>query len=127
MDSDAARRARRKAIKEDLAEVYDDDEASPPEWVDLLSRTRAERSDLSALIERAAEDFSREPDIRRALALRENVSEAVRTRAEELNRKIARLNLLVPHPRFSRPAFDVEEAIRALYRIRRDAGGRRRA
>lgn len=122
MDTDAQRSARRRAIKADLAEAYDDDEASPPEWVDLLERSRRERSAIADGVVEATDAFSQEPDIRRALADREGFATATRERINHFNKIVARLNLLAPHPRFTRMGLDPEETLRPLFRTRRAAG-----
>ena len=119
MDTDAARRARRKTIKLDLAEAYDDDEASPPEWVDLAQRTKAERLSIVESIDHATRAFAGEPDIRRALRDRETYVNNTRERIEKTNALIRRLNLLVPHSRFTRAEIDAEETLRPLFRVRR--------
>ncbi len=123
MDQDAARRARRKTIKADLAEVYDDEEASPPEWVDLLARTREERRAIVQDVERATDAFASEPDIRRALATRESCVSRTRERITKVNAEIRRLNQIAPHPRFGKVEIDAEETLRPLFRVRRAAAG----
>lgn len=121
MDTDAARRARRKTIKADLAEVYDDEEACPPEWLELLDRTRAEKDAIRRDVEAATARFVSEPDIRRALAERERFTERTRARVTEVNALVRRLNLLAPHPRFTRAGLDADETLRPLFRSRRAA------
>lgn len=119
MDPQAARRARRKKIKWDLLEAVDDEEACPPEWVDLGAEIRRETDELKALVEREADRFAEEPDIRRALDGRERAAGRIREEAARTNRKIRRLNLLAPLPRFQRPTLDAERLLRPLYRTRR--------
>jgi hypothetical protein len=119
MDLDAARRARRKSIKDDLSEAYDDDEASPPEWVDLLGRQRDEKRSIIESVDTAAEAFASEPDIRRALAERERFVAVTRERITKVNALVQRLNQIAPHPRFSRTVLDAEQTLRPLFRIRR--------
>lgn len=122
MDPAAARRARRRKIKVDLLDAFDDEEACPPEWVDLLAEVRAETEDLRDLVRRETDRFAREPDIRRALDRRGHVASAVRERASEINARIRRLNLLAPLARFQRATLDLEALLRPLYRTRRRAG-----
>lgn len=119
MNPEAARRARRKRIKEDLAKAYTDEEASPPEWVDILVEVKASTASLEAEVARETERFSTEPDIRRALDRRARFERVARDRIEELNRKIRRLNLMAPHARFTRPAVDAEAVLRPLFRTER--------
>jgi hypothetical protein len=119
MDTDAARRARRKVIKQDLAKAYDDDEASPPEWVDLVQRTKAERLAIATSVEDATHAFADEPDIRRALKARDTCVNKMRERIEKTNALIRRLNLLVPHSRLGRAEIDAEETLRPLFRVSR--------
>lgn len=119
MDPQAARRARRRRIKWDLLEAFDDEEACPPEWVDLGTEVRRDTDELKTLVERETDRFVHEPDIRRALERRERVAERVRKEAIRTNRKIRRLNLLAPLPRFQRPTLDPERLLRPLYRSRR--------
>lgn len=119
MDTDAARRARRKAIKEDLAEVYTDEEASPPEWVDLLSQVRDETGQLREEIAAQTNSFVAESDIRSALARRERFVNRARDRVARINEKTRRLNLIVPNARFTRGTLDADELLRPLYRSTR--------
>jgi hypothetical protein len=122
MDAYAARRGRQKAFKADLAEVIDDDEACPPEWVDLTSRVRQEKAAIDAAVDEATLAFVEEPDIRRALAKREAFVGRTRERIAALNTMVLRLNLLAPHSRFTRAGLDAEETLRPLFRSRRAAG-----
>jgi hypothetical protein len=121
MDSDAARRARHKTIKADLAEVYDDDEACPPEWVDLLDRTTSEKRAIRESVEAATLAFASEPDIRRALRNRDVFAERTGERIVTLNALVGRLNLLAPHARFTRAGLDAPETLRPLFRTPRGA------
>lgn len=121
MDVQAARRARQKAIKADLTQAYSDEEACPPEWVDLIARVRREASAAQAEISEETRRFVQEPDIRRALARRDGVSARLHHRITQINERIRRLNAIAPHPRFTRAVLDVDEALRPLYRSRRNA------
>lgn len=120
MDTQAAARARRRAIKEDLSEAYTEEEACPPEWVDLLAIIRSEAASLRDDISAETRFFVEVADIRTALTRRERVSTQLRVRAEELNTHIRRLNDIAPHPRFTRAMLDIDEALRPLYRSRRE-------
>jgi hypothetical protein len=122
MDTDAARRARQNTIKADLAEAFTDEEACPPEWVDLLSRTTTERVAIAETVEKATVAFVNEPDIRRALRDRERLAAKIRERVAKLNADVMRMNLLVPHSRFTRAGLDAEETLRPLFNSRRAAG-----
>lgn len=124
MDTDAARRARRQAIKQDLAEAYTDEEACPPEWVDLLARATAEKQAIGDAIAAVTSAFVNEPDIRRALEARERFTERTRERIATLNAQIRRLNVLAPHGRFTRAGLDPDEALRPLYRAKRSSVSR---
>lgn len=119
MDTHAARRARRKEIQADLAKAYTDEEACPPEWVELLERTQTEGAAVKQEIRSAAEAFVHEPDIKVALAQRERSAERLRGRIERLNGLIRRLNLIAPNGRFTRGTFDGDELLRPLYRSER--------
>lgn len=119
MDVKAAAKARRKAIKEDLVQAYTDEEACPPEWVELMARVREQAASLRDAISVETRFFVEVADIRDALSRRERVGALLRTRAEELNNQIRRLNAIAPHPRFMRAVLDVDEALRPLYRSRR--------
>ena len=119
MNTDSARRARRKAIKTDLASAYTDEEAAPPEWLDLFNTVRDETASIRADIERETKGFVTEPDIRVALARRERTAAAMRGRVEKLNGTIKRLNLISPHARFTRAALRADEVLRPLYRAAR--------
>jgi hypothetical protein len=119
MDAQAARSARRKAIQQDLAKAYTDEEASPPEWVDLLSRTREATREIDAEIASATNAFVSEPDIRRALAHRERFAARTRERIETVNAQIRRLNLIAPNARFTRGTIDADEVLRPLFRSER--------
>lgn len=122
MDPQAARRARRRRIEWDLLHAVDDEEACPPEWVDLGIEIRRDTDELKTLVERETDRFVREPDIRQALDRRERTAGRIREEAARTNRKIRRLNLLAPLPRFQRPTLDVERLLRPLYRTRRRVG-----
>ncbi|MEX0873643.1 MAG: hypothetical protein WD646_11260 [Actinomycetota bacterium] len=119
MDTDAQRRARQRAIRADLSQAYTDEEASPPEWVDLLSRVRADTTELTETVAHQVKSFVAEPDIRAALARRETAAKRIRSETEKLNRTIARLNLIAPHPRFTRAAVDIDELLQPLFRSER--------
>jgi hypothetical protein len=119
MDPAAARRARRAAIKADLTEAYTDEEASPPDWVDLLAAVRHDVAQLKDTITAESERFVSEPDIKVALARRERVTATIRKQVAQYNEKVRRLNLIVPHARFTRRALDADEVVRSLYTSRR--------
>lgn len=125
MDTHAARRARRNAFKADLADAYTDEEATPPEWLDLFSDVREASARLRSRIADETRRFVEDADIRNALARRARTADHVRRRAREINTLIKRLNLLAPHARFTRPALHADELLRPLYRssriIERDA------
>ena len=124
-DTDAARRARRKAIKEDLAEVYSDDEAHPPEWVDLISEIREGAERIPIDVARETDRFVNEPDIRVALDRRERFSAKVREEIAKHNQKVRRLNLIAPNPRFTRGTIDADVTLRPLYRATRNVSSDR--
>ncbi len=119
MDTDAARRARRKAIKADLTQAYTDEEAAPPEWVDLLSRVREATEAIRAEAAGAAEAFVTQTDIRAALREREKSAERLRTQSARINQLVARLNLIAPHERFTRAHVDVDALLRPLFHSQR--------
>lgn len=119
MDAEAARRARQRAIKADLAEAYSDEEACPPEWADLLAEIRQVGEALALRIADEARRFVDEPDVRVALARRERVDGEVRAEIERLNERVRRLNLIAPLARFHRSPLDGDELLRPLYRARR--------
>jgi hypothetical protein len=119
MDPDAARRARRKAITADLLQAYEDEEASPPEWLDLMVDIDARIPELRAEAASAVERFRTEPDVRVALRRRERDEQRLRESVTELNTRVRRLNLIAPHDRFHRAGLDAEGLIRPLYRTPR--------
>lgn len=119
MDTDAARRARRTAIKADLTQAYTDEEAAPPEWVDLLSRVRDATQAILVDAARATEAFVTRPDIRTALRERERTAERLRTESARVNQLIARLNLIAPHERFTRAHVDIDALLRPLFHSQR--------
>lgn len=119
MDTEAARRARRRAFKADLAEAYTDEEATPPEWLDLFSDVRAQTDELRNEVVHQTHRFVEEPDIKRALDRRSRAAEDIRRRVMALNEKIKRLNLLAPQARFTRATLDADELLRPLYRSSR--------
>jgi hypothetical protein len=121
VSSNAARRARQKAIASDLTQAYTDEEAAPPEWLDLLTHVRDETKALRTDVREETERFATEPDIRAALARRDRVTASVRERTDALNKTVVRLNLIAPHARFTRAALDVEELLRPLFRTPRRA------
>ncbi len=120
MDLRAARRVRQRAIKADLTSVYSDEEACPPEWLDLLTQVREESVILQDEISRETRRFIEEPDIRVALDRRTRVAARLRERIGLLNEKVRRLNLIAPHARFTRAALDADEILRPLYRSARN-------
>ena len=122
MDLAAARRARQQALKADLTQAYSDEEASPPEWLDLFTRVRDERAAVMQEIDRETERFVDDVDIRTALARRDRAAQTLRERIAALNRMIRRLNLIAPHARFTRAALDPDEALRPLFRSQRNSG-----
>lgn len=119
MDTDAARRARRKSIKADLSQAYTDEEAAPPEWVDLLGRVREATVAIVAEAARATDAFVTETDIRAALREREKSAERLRDQSARVNQLIARLNLIAPHERFTRGHIDVDALLRPLFHTQR--------
>jgi hypothetical protein len=119
MNTNPARRARRKAIQPDLSRAYSDEEASPPEWLDLLNTVRDETSALRSEIEAQTDRFVTTVDIRDALAGRDRFAIAARARIAHLNSMIRRLNLIAPHARFTRAALDPEAELRPLFRTPR--------
>ena len=119
MDAQAAQRARQKTIQADLANAYTDEEASPPEWVDLLDRTREASRSIKESVQYEAARFVSEPDIRRALAQRERFDGQVRAQIARVNEQIRRLNLIAPNSRFQRGPLDADEILRPLFRAER--------
>jgi hypothetical protein len=119
MDPEAARRARRRQIKADLTQATTDDEASPPEWVDLLMQISEGIASVNDLVEAAVARFVDEEDIRRALKARDRDAERLRACVREVNRKVQRLNLVAPLARFHRRELDAEAVLKPLLRARR--------
>ncbi len=119
MDTDAARRARQKTFKADLAEAYTDEEACPPEWVDLLDGTTKEKALIRAEIDDETSRFASEPDIKRALERRARFEQKIRERIIELNRNVTRLNLIAPNSRFTRGTLVADEVLKPLFRTTR--------
>jgi hypothetical protein len=124
MDTEAARRARQAKIKADLAEAYSDEEACPPEWVDILVEVDGTVATIRTAVVAETARFAAEDDIRRALVRRERVAHELRERMAALNTKIRRLNLIAPLPRFHRVALDPDDALRPLFRMRRSPDAR---
>jgi hypothetical protein len=119
VNANAARRARRKAIQADLTKAYTDEEAAPPEWLDLLNTVRDEAAAIRTDVQSETARFVAESDIRAALARRDRVAQTMRERIEALNRTIRRLNLIAPHARFTRAALNTDEILRPLFRSAR--------
>jgi hypothetical protein len=119
MDTQAARRARQKQIQMDLAKAYTDEEASPPEWVDLLRRTIDGTLAVAEDVASETTRFVEEPDIRKALSRRDRFAAQARARIDKLNTQTRRLNLIAPNARFTRPTLDADEVLRPLYRTER--------
>lgn len=119
MDAQAQRRARQKVIRADLAEAYTEEEACPPEWVDLLSRIRERSRTIQAAISAQTTAFATDPDIKRALLARDRTTQRLRAEIEQLNTLIRRLNVIAPHARFTRAALDPDELLRPFYRTPR--------
>jgi hypothetical protein len=119
MDNDAARRARRQRFKANLADAYTDEEAQPPEWLDLQNAIAKAKTELRGRIDAETERFATEPDIRRAIAGRERATDELRRRIDGINGMVRRLNLVAPLPRFSQPGLDADELLRPLYRTPR--------
>lgn len=121
MNTNAARRARQKSLQNDLARAYSDEEAVPPEWLDLLNTVREETKALRTDVADATQRFVADPDIRAALRGRDRFEAEAKRRVDALNRMIARLNLIAPHARFTRAALSVDELLRPLFRSPRNA------
>ena len=119
MDAQAARRARQKTIQADLAQAYADEEACPPEWVDLLDRVRERTGAIRETVQYEAARFVTEPDIRRALSQRERVDSRLREQIAKVNEETRRLNLIAPNWRFQRATLDPEEILKPLFRAER--------
>jgi hypothetical protein len=119
MDTQAARRARQQAIKQDLANAYTDEEACPPEWVDLLDQTREASRSITDEVIAETSRFASDPDIRTALARRDRFAARTRERIEKVNAQVRRLNLIAPNARFTRGTLDADEILRPLYRTQR--------
>ena len=119
MDAQAARRARQKSIQTDLAHAYSDEEACPPEWLDLLDQVRDGSRSIRESVERETARFVGEPDIRRALAQRERVDVRLREQIAKVNDLTRRLNLIAPNSRFHRATLDTEEVLKPLFRAER--------
>ncbi len=117
MDPEAIRRGRRReaALKWDLREATDDEEACPPVWVDLLTEVRRGAQALRDEVAAETRRFTDEPDIRVALARRERAAARIRERTVHHNARVRRLNLLAPLPRFQRAGLDPDELLRPLY------------
>ncbi len=123
MDTHAARKARRQTFKANLTEAYTDEEATPPEWIDLSSAITDETRAVLERVTRETDAFVSEPDIRRAIARRERAANDLRERIKAVNRMVARLNLIAPHQRFTKAAVDADEALRPLFRSPRRTSG----
>jgi hypothetical protein len=119
MDNRAARKARQRAIKTDLTQAYTDEEASPPEWLDIISELEDATRELTDILRVETELFVTDPDVRAALSRRERTAAKIRGRVDELNARIRRLNLIAPHARFTRPMLDAERLLLPLFRSAR--------
>ena len=119
MDAQAARRARQKAIQADLVYATTDDEACPPEWVDLLDQAREASRTIRDSVQYEAARFVSEPDIRQALSRRERFDARLREQIARVNEQIRRLNLIAPNGRFQRGTLDPDEILRPLFRAER--------
>ncbi len=119
MDREAARRGLRQTFKADLADAYTEEEAEPPEWLDLRTAIADAKKKLRDRIGTETAAFVDEPDIRRALARRERATTELRTSIEGVNGMIRRLNFVVPLKRFGQPGIDADELLRPLYRTPR--------
>ena len=104
---------------EDLAYVVNDEEACPPEWVDLLMQIRDHTSALREQVERETTHFVSDPDIRSALQRRERFASRARELVTKVNEKTRRLNLIAPNGHFTRGTLDADELLRPLYRSSR--------
>lgn len=119
MDTDAARRARQAKIKRDLLDAFTDEEACPPEFVDLAVEVDDRIVALRELVAAETQRFVAEPDIRAALRRRDRIDAQAREQIRDINAKVRRLNLISPHDRFQRALLDAEAVLRPLYRVRR--------
>lgn len=124
MDTHAARKARRQTYKANLADAYTDEEATPPEWVDLATAVTDESKTIPSKIAVEVDAFVSEPDIRRAIARRERAATALREQIAGVNRMVGRLNLVAPHQRFTKAPLDADELLRPLFRTARPNAGR---
>jgi len=119
MDTHAARKARRQSFKHDLSDAYTDEEANPPEWVDLATAITDDSAAIRARIVAETDAFVNEPDIRRAIARRELMATELREKIAGVNRMVGRLNLIAPHQRFTKAPLDMDELLRPLFRTPR--------
>jgi hypothetical protein len=119
MDAQAARRARQKSIQADLVHAYSDEEACPPEWLDLLDQARDASRSIRETVQHETARFVAEPDIRRALAQRQRVDTLLREQIDKVNTAIRRLNLIAPNSRFHRGTLDADEILKPLFRAQR--------
>lgn len=123
MDTHAARKARRESFKANLAEAYTDEEATPPEWMDLATAITEDAQAIRTYITAETEAFVAEPDIRRAIARRQRAADVLRERIAGVNRMVTRLNLIAPHQRFTKAALDADALLRPLFRTARPSAG----
>ena len=116
MDTDAARRARQSAWKQDLTHATTDEEACAPEWADLLAQIIDDTSAVKALIEAETNAFVTHPDIRVALERRQRADVRARDAIARINTSIKRLNFIAPpHGRFQRVPLDADSLLRPLF------------
>jgi hypothetical protein len=123
MDTHAARKARRDSFKANLAEAYTDEEATPPEWMDLATAITDDAQAIRSRITAEVDAFVQEPDIRRAIARRERAADELRERIAGVNRMVTRLNLIAPHQRFTKASLDADGLLRPLFRTARPTAG----
>ena len=102
----------------------DDADEDLPDWVILSGEVRFLADRLRDDVAAAVVRFEAFDDVQAAIDFREQQVPRLRERVAEINRRIARLNLIAPHARFQRLPIDADEEVRPLARSyfrRRDA------
>ncbi len=96
--------------------IIGDDRGEVPDWVIVAGEVRSLVDRLRSDVADAARRFAELDQVEVAIAYRERHVPRLCARVHEINRRIAHLNLVVPHMRFQRAPLDADHEVAPLAR-----------
>ena len=93
-----------------------DDREELPDWVIVAGEVRTLVDRLRSDVADAVRRFEQFDDVEMAISYRERHVPRLRGRVGEINRRIAYLNLVVPHMRFQRAPLNADAEVAPLSR-----------